>query len=766
MTAAACCTPFSLIAPATTAHTQSDEGEAAASAAAPQPGEQRAAEARLLLLKSRTRLAPGGGGGSGSVQLRVAVQPTLLAGCGGDGNGGSVGGNGWPAATAAAAAEAACQRCVVEAEAQCEAAAATRDAGSQALPGDAAGPAAAGPSSSWQRASRERSGGGGGWAASGRPGVPLPAGARPDELRRLGGFLATAAAAAEAELRRRPPAQAGQRQQPLEGASISGGAAAGVISAGGRAVRWAPLAASHRAVAACFPCDGRSELCVALRPRGRRRVPAPAHTLLPDLPPGCGALAVWQTDGWAAGKQHHQQQHDDGIPPIALLVSESVPAACCYGAGAACARVVVAAADDGALCAWDLREAPEAAALTTPSPGSSTGGLRPAFLQPAFTSAAAALKDGAAAALAAGPEPPVAVCAVAPAAGSEQSAAGGACSLVVLGAWGAVTVWCLRRLPAPEAAAAEAASAGMRAGGRLVLIRTQDCVALGPDAAFKWWRHPALRRPGTSTAAAAAAAVARAPVAATCLALAPGGDAGPQLLAGSACGRVLRGSPAGAPPPPRVYLPHEARRPGLARQQQQQQQTSDAAPAAGGDQLFSRGDGGSGGSASSAGCDGPVGPAVTSVAALQQQPQTRAGGAFLAAHADGGVALHALGRAEAARVWRAAGAPVAGVRWLPGRAGAAFLALTAAGRLLAFDLTRGTESPVAELQLQVAPGARCRSLEVSFGGGSSNTWHNSSTAALAVVLSDGAVQWHVVSPWLAAPRDEDEGAVEALLLQF
>jgi hypothetical protein len=133
-------------------------------------------------------------------------------------------------------------------------------------------------------------------------------------------------------------------------------------------------------------------------------------------------------------------------------------------------------------------------------------------------------------------------------------------------------------------------------------------------------------------------------VAATCLALVPG--EGQQLLAGTAGGVVLRGARVGAPRAPREFWPCEARPP----LRQWELNGADGGGTAG--TAMGPCGGGLGAAA------GAWGAAVTCLASCPLCPE-----AFLTGYSDGALALHALGRGAAARVWRGiAAAPLVSVR--------------------------------------------------------------------------------------------------------
>ena len=380
----------------------------------------------------------------------------------------------------AAARAAACQtrvhgQDVCEAEAQSEPPDAA-DAACQAPDGGGGGggsgcaaDAAAAGQRDRRRARRRRGGAGGGQGPAGGAAAPVERG-------RLAGFMEWAAEQVLAELSRSQQQSAGwglagggDSSQASEGSYSSGAPQHGLaISAGARTLEWAPLLAGRRAVAACFPPPpalgapaAAWEGCVAYRPVARPR----GRALTDHSLAGRGMLAVWDArtpggmHGSSSGRSGGTAGGGGGGPPAALLLSEGAPAACCYGAGA-CGGVVIAATEDGAVCAWDLGERPSRAWCDLVE----AGGAEIWGRRPSFSSEASALSD------VISPEPPVAVSAVAPRAGGQQATGGGggaggggSCSVVVLGAWGRVSVWTARLLGAAEAAVAEA-DPGVRPG--------------------------------------------------------------------------------------------------------------------------------------------------------------------------------------------------------------------------------------------------------------------------------------------------------------
>ncbi len=440
--------------------------------------------------------------------------------------------------------------------------------------------------------------------------------------------------------------------------------------------------------------------------------------------PARGVLVAWElpAEGPAAAP--------GGPGASAVLVCEGAPAACCFGAGAACSGVVVAATEVGALCAWDLGESPR------PCDTVQIGGAAHAARRPSFTTEAAALRQDQQldAAHHSTLEPPVAISAVAAggsSAGSSSSCTmglgrrsgvnGGSCSLVVLGARGHVSVWTLRLLAVSQAGVAEA-DLGVRPGSRLLLVRTHVCAPLGLSPFAK---RP--RRLPTVNGDDHAARYPAAAIGATCLSLVPG-DA-QQLLVGCVDGTVLRGARIGEPPPPRVYTATEGRLPLAAL------------------------------------CLNPTaaacslsGSPVTSLAVSPFSPEV-----FLSAHFDGSIALHALDRPAAVRVWPAAAAvPLVAVRWSPRRACVA-MALDSAGRVLCFDFFASLKAPVASLQLQRPPavnrtaGKSSTAACVSFEFAPVGCW-------FVVAFADGSAQWHKLPQWLSEPQAGDGAALSSLLL--
>jgi hypothetical protein len=511
--------------------------------------------------------------------------------------------------------------------------------------------------------------------------------AGPDPQHDMAAFAGWAAAEVLRELARAGGAHAAGQQgavAPASGGSQDWGPLS--LDAGSAALEWPELLAGRRpAGAALAPAAaaeggtgrGGSKVAVAYRPTA----------LLPDLAlhehglAARGLVVVWDV---ASGSG--RGSGGGAAAPVVALVCEAAPAACCYGAGT-CARVVVAATDDGALCAWDLEEGDEtgsaapgqAAAEWAEFSGHSGGGgtsRRLALRRPSFCSAtgAAAGRGGGAGegAADAALEPPIVIAAAAPSgsAGATSRFCGGGCSLVVLGTWGLVSVWSARRLPAAEAAVAEA-HPGVRPGGgapsenwglqgvlqlqrqsttahhpplcqptgsRLVLVQTQECVPLGAAAAP---RH-ALRLPGPQQQPQQLADPGPACCCSTCLELLPG--PGQELLVGTAGGTVLRGARAGAPPPPREFRPEEGRLP-----LRQLPLNAGAAGDAGGVAA--------GGTACGSGGAAAIGAAVRCLAACPSRPD-----AFLVGCADGSLSLHVLAHAAAVRVWRgAAAAAIVGV---------------------------------------------------------------------------------------------------------
>jgi hypothetical protein len=140
-------------------------------------------------------------------------------------------------------------------------------------------------------------------------------------------------------------------------------------------------------------------------------------------------------------------------------------------------------------------------------------------------------------------------------------------------------------------------------------------------------------------------------------------------------------------------------------------------------------------------------------------------GAFLTAHYDGRLALHAGTRSSAANVWWHHGrdAPLVAVRWSPARACVA-LTLDAAGTVSVYDFAHSAQSPAAAIVVAAAaaatggavekrPPRRACALEVPAAG-----------RGFVVVFDDGSAEWRALPSQSCTPQAGDLDALRALLL--
>ena len=539
--------------------------------------------------------------------------------------------------------------------------------------------------------------------------------------RRLAGFVSRAGAVADVLLRERETAIAGDvmRVSPARGGGVKPGVTSGApggLSSAYAPLRVAALTDGRVATAAAFApgARGARKLAVAYAPRDAKARGSA----------GMGLILVWDL----AGAEPET---------VAALVAEGRPTRVAWGPGESHA-LIFCGTEEGAVCAWDLRETDEAhraaaGALADEDrvrdgdrdrdedgDGDGDGGARAAgrtstaFRRPSYSTEGVFAdvtnldEEHLGAIVSLG----VAVDAAESSSNDAEGgfgAGGGARDfhLVVLDCWGGARTYLAAEMNRREAEDIALTDAGLRFGSRVRLIPAARNIPYGGGGgggAGGFARGARARD----------AALSRQPGAAT------------EFFVARDDGRVLRGARYGTPPPPRSFVPRDP---------------------------LDAGAGGGGG--------GGVG-GFSPVASLHFNPTFPR--AFLAAGEDGSVALYSTSSSVAVRRWDGVTAgKVVAVRWSPARPSAFFI-LDDRCFLSAFDLLSPTPSEPTHVE---AFGKREKITSLEFADTAPEPGRDAGGGQrqhlFSLAYDDGRVDVHELAPNFAAATPEEVEATRAML---
>ena len=557
--------------------------------------------------------------------------------------------------------------------------------------------------------------------------------------KRLAGFVARAGADAEALLRERrlsffqPPSTSSgaTRASGGEGSAFGhtdlmrarpGGSLkphavegkAGSLTAAYVALEAEEVTRGRSVVAAAFaPGEkekGTRSLLVAYAPRNTRARGAA----------GRGVLLVWDLGAARRAITH-------------AMTLEGSPTCVAWGPRPPGGQgVVLCGTEEGALCAWDLREplggaAGAGAAAADAEDAAEASALArhgTAFRRPSYSTEGLCLPSGGGEGDAFG-EPRGALVRVAAADGREAGASARdararsgrfAFHVLALDVDGNVDAHLVSELPRREAEDAAMADVGLRFGSRVRVTRAAAGIEYGPGAGPK--RKEAL---GGAMRAYG-----------MCVAETPGGGAGVEFFVADDRGRVLRGARYGAAPLPRAFSVCDALDAGSA---------AAAAPRLATTSL-------------------DLNPATTLLSAAGRAESSSAPRLLLAAHEGGAVALYRSDRSLALRRWDgfATGSVVA-VRWSLARP-SLFFALDDACVVFAFDLLAADPAAPAHFE---AFGAKEKIVSLELAAAGAPGRDEPGQHLMCLGYDDGRVDVHAIAPEFARITPEEVRALEAML---
>lgn len=509
-----------------------------------------------------------------------------------------------------------------------------------------------------------RTGGGGGGGVASRPAdkaLKRITAMAPDQENKLLGFMRWAGPMMLAALGMNPTV----KKLALNQWTAVNDAAAGL--SGGRVVLQHEVLLNQRPVTGTAYCQGNAPLLLAAY--------APVGAQL-------GAAALLQDHSISSKGLMVAWDLSASSSLGAVCVSEGSPACCCWAPGPS-TSLVFAGMEEGGVCAWDLDE-PEGR-----HPMEEVGGQYLLTRRPSYSTEF--LADAATTAA------PVVGIATTPSTENRSRP----CQLIALNGWGTVTVFTVTILPPSDKNAADV-DLGLRPGSRLKLVRTSQLNRLGMASL----RPPLSGKLPTMDQVVQAFALQLLP------------DHARQFVVGSDCGKVLRGSWVGLPPPPKEYVADDHK-------------------------------------STLANC--PSSPAeASSITTLHGSPFLRT--AFLAGHSNGSIVLHSVDSSAAAAVWLdVSKAKIMVVRWSPTRP-AVFFALDALCTLYTFDLTQSTSGPIGSQSCMMQDGKQVPSVPSFFETSCVQTGEAVKAAGAAppgtpsycVGYDDGMLEVHLFSGRFAA----------------
>lgn len=529
--------------------------------------------------------------------------------------------------------------------------------------------------------------------------------------RRLAGFITRAGFVADVLLRERETAivEDVMRFSPARGGGVKPGVtpgAPGSLSSAYAPLRVAAMTDGRVATSAAFApgARGARKLAVAYAPRDAKARGSA----------GMGLILVWDLAG--------------AEPEIvAALVAEGRPTRVAWGPGQSHA-LIFCGTEEGAVCAWDLRESDEAhraavGALADEdrvrdrirdededederagNAAKATALRRPSYSTEGVFADVTNLDEENLGSI-------VSLGVAADAAESSSNDAEGGIRgggdardfhLVVVDCWGGARTYLVAEMNRREAEDIALTDAGLRFGSRVRLIpAARDIPYCGGGGGAGGFARGARARD---------AALSRAPGAAT------------EFFVARDDGRVLRGASYGAPPPPRSFVPRDP---------------LDAGAGVGG---------------------GGVSPVVS----LHFNPTFPR--AFLAAGEDGSVALYSTSSSAAVRRWDGVTpGKVVAVRWSPARP-SAFFVLDDRCVLSAFDLLSPTPSEPTRVE---AFGKREKITSLEFAEtapeGGRDAGGRQRQHLFSLTYDDGRVDVHELAPNFAATTPEEVEATRAMV---